>query len=68
MKKLVNLATAVVIYFALALIIEFTLGWGMQNKWVFITLWAVSMAVADVFFLQPFRKRRQAAKKQAPLK
>jgi hypothetical protein len=68
MKKLINLITALVIYFALACIVEFTVGWGMQNKWGFMVFWAVIMALADVFWLQPFRKRRQALKKQAPLK
>lgn len=68
MKKLINLVTAMVIYFAMACIIEFTVGWGMQNRWGFMVLWAVIVAVADVFLIQPFRKRMQAKKKQAPLK
>lgn len=34
MKKLVNLITAMVIYFAMACIVEFTMGWGIENKGV----------------------------------
>ncbi|KOS06311.1 hypothetical protein AM493_09900 [Flavobacterium akiainvivens] len=68
MKKLINLLTALVIYFALAAIVEFTVGWGVENKWFFIGFWSVTMALADVFIFQPLRKKRQALKKQPPLK
>jgi membrane protein implicated in regulation of membrane protease activity len=66
--KLINILTGIVIYFALAAIIEFVIGWGMQHTWIFIGVWSVIMAVADALIIQPFRKRMKAVKKQKPLK
>jgi uncharacterized membrane protein len=68
MKRVINIITALLIYALLALVVEFTVGWGIENKWVFIGWWSVSMALADVFLLQPLRNKRKALKKQAPLK
>lgn len=58
--KIVNFLTGFVIFFVFATIIEFAVGWGMEDPWVFITVWAFIMALAEVFLLQPLRKRLKA--------
>lgn len=55
--KLINMVTAFVIFFAFAAIIEFTIGWGAKNPWPFILLWSGGMALAEVFIMEPFRRR-----------
>lgn len=63
-KKLINLITAVAIYFTIAVIIELFVGWGINNKWIFIAIWSVLLAFADVFILQKFRQKAAAKKKK----
>ncbi|MFP5438679.1 MAG: hypothetical protein ACLGH8_12880 [Bacteroidia bacterium] len=55
--KLISLLTGFVIFVLISVIIEFTIGWGMKNPWPFIFIWSGSMALAEVFILQPFRVR-----------
>jgi len=63
-KKLINLITAVAIYFTIAVIIELVVGWGINNKWVFISIWSVLLALADVFILQKLRQKAATLKKK----
>lgn len=55
--KLISLLTGFVIFVLISVIIEYTIGWGMENPWPFILIWSGSMALAEVFILQPFRVR-----------
>ncbi len=66
--KLINFVTAFVIFFTLAAIIEFTVGWGLENAWFFIIIWAVCMALAEAFVLQPFRRRLKGKNKTSAKK
>jgi hypothetical protein len=63
-KKIINLVTAIAIYFTIAVIIELFVGWGIENKWIFIAIWSVLLAFADVFIFQKFRQRAAVAKKE----
>ncbi|MFL9844912.1 hypothetical protein [Flavobacterium rhizosphaerae] len=63
-RKLINLATAFVIYFAIAWLIELTFGWGSSNPWFLICFWSVAMALAEVFLFQPMRNRAKLKREE----
>ena len=63
-KKIINIITAIAIYFAIAAIIEFVVGWGIDNKWTFVAIWSVCMALIDVLIFQKLRQKAAANKKK----
>jgi len=59
--KLINIATALVINFSIACIIEFIIN-GQNVRWWFIMIWTVMMALLQIFFMKKKKPVDKAGK------
>lgn len=62
-RKLAQFLAGLVIYFTFGVIMVYVAGQGLPQGWAFVAVWSVTMALAHVFVLEPFRARMAAKNK-----
>lgn len=61
--KLAQFIAGLIIYFLFGMLMIFIVYGALSGNWGFIIIWAVGMALAHTFIMEPFRQRMAKRRK-----